>query len=124
MNSRNNSTRAVMTRKTIDSVQLIPLSGSMPIASKRSCQRSSTHETATYRKSSTQLLLGRRPSGPTLCQQRGLRGDNGQGHGVVPTRVEGMTTKQPAHREPTATRGAVQLNRLLGVGAARGVEAA
>src|SRR3954453_12357227 len=111
-----------MTRKTIESTQA--QSVPTPIAWNRSCQRSMTHETATYRNSSTQLLLGRWSRTPGRRTRRAPRGRNGQRHRVVPAGVEGMAAQQPAQRQPAAPPRAVELDGLDGVGAAGGAVAA
>src|SRR3954447_10949411 len=99
-----------MTRNTTESVQdqLTP----RPMASNRSCQRSSTHETATYKKLSTQILLGRG------ARANGVRGINAGRDRVVPPGVERMAAQEPAQREPAAAQRAETLDRLDGVGTA------
>src|SRR6476646_6455373 len=107
MNSRNSNTRAVITKKTIDSAQPHPLDSLKPSRVNRSCQRKSTHDTAVYRKSSTQLLLGRgsvragdASTGPdsSWAGGRPTVSSNARWHRVVPAGVEGVTAQQPTHR--------------------------
>src|SRR5262245_11264720 len=107
-----------MTRKTIESVQ--DQSTLRPMASNRSCHRSMTHETATYKKLSTQILLGR---GARANGMR-VRGVNAGWNRVVPPGVERVAAQQPAQREPAAPEDAEALDRFDRVDAATRLVAA
>src|SRR5712672_1155708 len=112
--------RAVTTRKTIDSAQFNPLFLSRNRL-KKSCHRSSTQDTAVYRKLSTKLLLlGGAVRGPRHVNRRVAAGwGNDWRNGVVPAGVERVAAQQAAQRQPAAPAQAEALDRRGRVGAAR-----
>src|SRR5664279_947223 len=97
MNRRNSSNRAVTTRKMIDRDQFRPPDGLRPRKLNSWCQRSSTHDTAVYKKSSTQLLLGCPAGWPVMCARHGFLLANEWLHWVVPPGVKRVAAQQPAH---------------------------
>src|SRR3954452_23975317 len=147
-NSRNSSTRMVMTRKMIDNAQLRPPAGSRKVLN-RECQVFITQEIAVYSQSSNASLLLRRPTrgrrGGTVattdvvgrrcrgsqrvrcrCARRvsGLCGSGPRRDEVDPARVPRRALGEPAQGQPAATAGTVHLEGLDGVGAAAGHEPA